>query len=214
MVRSHPRFKHHTNEECNKIPPLQKVSEKDEKNGISHAYQKLKGFYKGMLNLGPGYIRDARMEEWLTRGHISMHEISLCSETLIKKKQTRRTLYSHKEMDLETAQNNAVVKFPLLNQGDYDMTKLRIEQYIQLEDYTLWEKNDVKARSILMMALPNEHQLTFNQYRDAKTLFEAIQSRFGGNDATKKNQKTLLKQMYENFNALSLESLGSIFNRL
>ncbi|GJR46388.1 putative ribonuclease H-like domain-containing protein [Tanacetum coccineum] len=86
-------------------------------------------------------------------------------------------------------------EFPLLNQGDYDMTKLRIKQYIQLEDYALWEKNDVKARSILMMALPNEHQLTFNQYKDAKTLFEAIQSRFGGNDATKKNQKTLLKQM-------------------
>ncbi|GKD12000.1 hypothetical protein Tco_1196407 [Tanacetum coccineum] len=113
---------------------------------------------------------------------------SLCSKTLIKKKQTRRSLCSHKEIDLETAQNNAVVKFPLLNQRDYDMTKLRIEQYIQLEDYALWE--------------------------DAKTLFEAIQSRFGGNDATKKNQKTLLKQMYENFNASSSESLDSIFNRL
>ncbi|GKC07145.1 homeodomain-like protein [Tanacetum coccineum] len=44
MVRSHPRFKRHTNEQCNKIPPLLKVSEKDEMNGISHAYQKLKGF--------------------------------------------------------------------------------------------------------------------------------------------------------------------------
>ncbi|GJU19044.1 putative reverse transcriptase domain-containing protein [Tanacetum coccineum] len=32
------------------------VSEEDEKNGISHAYQKLKGFYKGVLNLGPEYI--------------------------------------------------------------------------------------------------------------------------------------------------------------
>ncbi|GJX74397.1 homeodomain-like protein [Tanacetum coccineum] len=51
MVRSHSRFKHHTNEQCNKIPPLLKVSEKDEMNGISHAYQKLKGFYKGVLNL-------------------------------------------------------------------------------------------------------------------------------------------------------------------
>ncbi|GKC10541.1 hypothetical protein Tco_1007323 [Tanacetum coccineum] len=29
------------------------VSEKDVKNGILHAYQKLKGFYKGVLNLGP-----------------------------------------------------------------------------------------------------------------------------------------------------------------
>ncbi|GJQ95533.1 hypothetical protein Tco_0006672 [Tanacetum coccineum] len=55
------------------------------------------------------------------------------------------------------------------------------------------KKNSVKARSMLLMALPNEHQLTFNQYKDAKTLFDAIQTRFGGNDATRKNQKTLLK---------------------
>ncbi|GJZ03183.1 hypothetical protein Tco_0521144 [Tanacetum coccineum] len=68
MVRSHPRFKRHTNEQCNKILPLLKVSEKDEKNGISHAYQKLKGFYQGVLNLGPDYIRNAKTEEWLTRG--------------------------------------------------------------------------------------------------------------------------------------------------
>ncbi|GKB07959.1 mitochondrial proton/calcium exchanger protein-like protein isoform X1 [Tanacetum coccineum] len=75
MVRSHPRFKHHTNEQCNKIPPLLKVSERDKKNGISHAYQKLKGFYKGVLNLGPDYIRNAKTEEWITREHISVHEM-------------------------------------------------------------------------------------------------------------------------------------------
>ncbi|GJR08555.1 putative reverse transcriptase domain-containing protein [Tanacetum coccineum] len=62
MVRSHPRFKHHTNEQCNKIPPLLKVNEKDVMNGVSHAYQKLKGFYKGVLNLGPDYIRNAKTE--------------------------------------------------------------------------------------------------------------------------------------------------------
>ncbi|GKF56921.1 hypothetical protein Tco_0170458 [Tanacetum coccineum] len=67
---------------------------------------------------------------------------------------------------------------------------------------------------MLLMALPNEHLLTFNQYTDAKTLFAAIQTRFGGNYATKKTQKTLLKQMYENFNAPRTESLESIFNRL
>ncbi|GJV05987.1 putative reverse transcriptase domain-containing protein [Tanacetum coccineum] len=75
MMRSHPRFKYHTNEKCNKIPPLLKVSEEDKMNGISHPYQKLKGFYKGVLNLGPDYIRDAKMEEWITRGHISVHEM-------------------------------------------------------------------------------------------------------------------------------------------
>nr|GEW94710.1 hypothetical protein [Tanacetum cinerariifolium] len=42
------------------------------------------------------------------------------------------------------------------------------------------KKNDVKARSMLLMALPNEHLLTFSQYKDAKTLFEAIQARFSG----------------------------------
>ncbi|GJR64656.1 ribonuclease H-like domain-containing protein [Tanacetum coccineum] len=76
------------------------------------------------------------------------------------------------------------------------------------------KKNDVKARSMLLMALPNEHLLTFNPYKDAKTLFAAIQARFGGNDAIKKTQKTLLKQMYENFSALSTESLDYVFNRL
>ncbi|GJT43594.1 putative reverse transcriptase domain-containing protein [Tanacetum coccineum] len=75
MGQSHPRFKNHTNEQCNKISPLLKVSEKDEKNGISHAYQKLKGFYKGVLNLGPEYIRNTKTKEWLTRGHISVHDM-------------------------------------------------------------------------------------------------------------------------------------------
>ncbi|GKE62293.1 hypothetical protein Tco_1512660 [Tanacetum coccineum] len=37
MVRSHPRFKNHTNKQCNKIPPLLKVSEEDKMNGISHS---------------------------------------------------------------------------------------------------------------------------------------------------------------------------------
>nr|GEW86419.1 ribonuclease H-like domain-containing protein [Tanacetum cinerariifolium] len=76
------------------------------------------------------------------------------------------------------------------------------------------KKNDVKARSMLPMALPNEHLMTFNQYNDAKSLFVAIETRFGGNEATKKTQKTLLKKMYENFSATSTKSLESIFNRL
>ncbi|GKB12613.1 hypothetical protein Tco_0846536 [Tanacetum coccineum] len=61
IVGLHPRFKHHTNEQCNKIPPLLKVSEEDKMNEIPHPNQKLKGFYKGVLNLGPNYIRDAKM---------------------------------------------------------------------------------------------------------------------------------------------------------
>ncbi|GJU08658.1 putative ribonuclease H-like domain-containing protein [Tanacetum coccineum] len=45
------------------------------------------------------------------------------------------------------------------------------------EERTL-KRNDVKDRSILLMAIPNEHQLTFNQYKDAKTFSESLNSIF------------------------------------
>ncbi|GJV91899.1 hypothetical protein Tco_1539712 [Tanacetum coccineum] len=45
------------------------------------------------------------------------------------------------------------------------------------------KKNDMKARSMLLMALPNEHLMTFNQYKDAKTLNQKIivEQVFNGN---------------------------------
>nr|GFA73864.1 ribonuclease H-like domain-containing protein [Tanacetum cinerariifolium] len=52
---------------------------------------------------------------------------------------------------------------------------------------------EVKARSTLMMGISNEHQLKFNSIKDAKQLLEAIEKRFGGNAATKKTQRNLLK---------------------
>ncbi|GJZ25056.1 putative ribonuclease H-like domain-containing protein [Tanacetum coccineum] len=76
------------------------------------------------------------------------------------------------------------------------------------------KKNDVKARGLLFMTLPNGHQLTFSQYLNAKSMSATIEIRFGGNAATRKTQKTLLKQQYKNFSASSSESLDSIFNRL
>nr|GFB40639.1 hypothetical protein [Tanacetum cinerariifolium] len=47
--------------------------------------------------------------------------------------------------------------------------------------------------------------LKFNSHKDAKTLLKAIKKRFGGNTKTKKVQKTLLKQQYENFTGSSSE---------
>ncbi|GJR73825.1 hypothetical protein Tco_0086190 [Tanacetum coccineum] len=38
------------------------------------------------------------------------------------------------------------------------------------------KKNDVKAISLLLMAIPNEHRLTCSQYTDAKTIFAAIET--------------------------------------
>ncbi|GKE41148.1 hypothetical protein Tco_1464553, partial [Tanacetum coccineum] len=64
------------------------------------------------------------------------------------------------------------------------------------------------------MALPNEHQLKFNTYKDAKTLMQAIENRFGGNATTKKTQKNILKQQYENFAASSTEVIEQTYERL
>ncbi|GKA03028.1 putative ribonuclease H-like domain-containing protein [Tanacetum coccineum] len=81
---------------------------------------------------------------------------------------------------------------------------MRMEQYLQCIDYTLWEilkngnapivtktidgkesvipstsveekaqrKAKLKAKNTLLMALPNEHQLKFNSYKDAKILMQ------------------------------------------
>nr|GEW84227.1 retrovirus-related Pol polyprotein from transposon TNT 1-94 [Tanacetum cinerariifolium] len=72
----------------------------------------------------------------------------------------------------------------------------------------------VKAKSTLMMGIPNEYQLKFNSLKDAKQLLEDVEKRLGRNAATKKTQKNLLKQQYENFTASSSEMLDKNFDRL
>nr|GEW97331.1 hypothetical protein [Tanacetum cinerariifolium] len=78
----------------------------------------------------------------------------------------------------------------------------------------LARKNELKARGTLLISLPDKHQVKFNSHKDAKTLMEAIEKRFGGNTKTKKVQKTLLKQQYENFTGSNSESLDQIHDRL
>ncbi|GKC46496.1 ribonuclease H-like domain-containing protein [Tanacetum coccineum] len=53
---------------------------------------------------------------------------------------------------------------------------------------------ELKARSTLLMGVPNEHQLKFNSIKDDKSLLQAVEKKFGGNAATKKTQRNLLKQ--------------------
>nr|GEZ40053.1 xylulose kinase-1 [Tanacetum cinerariifolium] len=50
-----------------------------------------------------------------------------------------------------------------------------------------------KARTTLLMALLEDHLAKFHKMVDAKEMWEAIKSRFGGNDESKKMQKYLLK---------------------
>nr|GFC83021.1 ribonuclease H-like domain-containing protein [Tanacetum cinerariifolium] len=96
-----------------------------------------------------------------------------------------------------------VAKIPILDTGKFEQWQFRIQQYLQHEHYALWEKkkNDVKARTTLLLSLPDEHQLRFNKYKTAREFWAAILKTFGGNKATKKRKKNLLKQQYGNFKA-------------
>ncbi|GJV92309.1 ribonuclease H-like domain-containing protein [Tanacetum coccineum] len=76
------------------------------------------------------------------------------------------------------------------------------------------KRNEIKARGTLLMALPNKDQLKFHSYKDAKLLMEAIEKRYGGNKESKKVQRTLLKQQYENFAGSSSETMDQTFDRL
>ncbi|GJZ41476.1 hypothetical protein Tco_0588362, partial [Tanacetum coccineum] len=54
---------------------------------------------------------------------------------------------------------------------------------------TLARERERKARTILLMALPEDHLAKFHKMTDAKYMWEAIKSRFGGNDEYKKMQE-------------------------
>nr|GEY76166.1 ribonuclease H-like domain-containing protein [Tanacetum cinerariifolium] len=140
----------------------------------------------------------------------------------------------------------SAAKLPILNPNEFDLWKMRIEQYFLMKHYLLWEviingdspaptivvngvvqpvtimsadqklakRNELKARGTLLMALPNKHQLKFNSHKDAKTLMETIEKRFGRNTKTKKVQKTLLKQQFKNFTGSSSKNLDQIHDSL
>ncbi|GJV32966.1 ribonuclease H-like domain-containing protein [Tanacetum coccineum] len=147
------------------------------------------------------------------------------------------------ESQSDSTQTVSSLKLPMLKTGDYDLWSMRMEQYLTHTDYALWEvivngdapavasastegpippktaeqkiarKNELKAKSTLLLAIPDEHLLKFHGIKDAKSLWEAIKTRFGGNKESKKMQKTILKQQYENFTASRSEGLDKIYDR-
>ncbi|GJR69584.1 hypothetical protein Tco_0015649 [Tanacetum coccineum] len=73
--------------------------------------------------------------------------------------------------------------------------------------------NQERVKSILLLAIPDEYLLKFHNVADAKSLWEAIKSRFGGNEESKKMQKNVLKHQFENFSTTLNESLDKAYDR-
>nr|GEX62899.1 xylulose kinase-1 [Tanacetum cinerariifolium] len=61
----------------------------------------------------------------------------------------------------------------------------------------LKKERERKARTTLLMAIPEDHLAKFHKITDAKEIWEAIKTRFGGNDKSKKMQKYILKQQFD-----------------
>nr|GEX38673.1 ribonuclease H-like domain-containing protein [Tanacetum cinerariifolium] len=74
-------------------------------------------------------------------------------------------------------------------------------------------ERDIKARTTLLMALPEDHLEKFHKMADAKEMWEAIKSRFCGNDESKKMQKYLLKQQFKGFSVSASEGLYKGYDR-
>ncbi|GJW58133.1 hypothetical protein Tco_0104864 [Tanacetum coccineum] len=122
---------------------------------------------------------------------------------------------------VESPQMVSTVKLPILKKGEYTLWSMRIEQYLTNTDYIppktaqalLQRQRERKAKSILLLAIPDEYQLRFHGIKDAKSLWAAIKSRFGGNVESKKMQKTVLKQQFENFSVSDTEGLDKAYDR-
>ncbi|GJT92618.1 hypothetical protein Tco_1081463 [Tanacetum coccineum] len=119
-------------------------------------------------------------------------------------------------------QSTQIIKLPILQPGEYDLWKMRIEQYLQCIDYTLWEIEEkgnapivtktVDGKETVIPPTSVEEKAQKGRIKGKKHF--AIKNRFGGNAATKKTQKNLLKHQYENFAASSTEVIEQTYERL
>ncbi|GJV92620.1 hypothetical protein Tco_1540433 [Tanacetum coccineum] len=104
----------------------------------------------------------------------------------------------------------STIKLLILKKGEYDIWAMKMEHYLAHTDYPIWEKycsqsKREKRMDILLMALPEISCKVI--VTDAKEMWDAIKSRFGGNDESKKMQKYILKQQVEGFSISNTEGL-------
>nr|GEX55612.1 ribonuclease H-like domain-containing protein [Tanacetum cinerariifolium] len=77
----------------------------------------------------------------------------------------------------------------------------------------LARERERNARTTLLMAIPKDHLAKFYKMTDAKEMWEAIKSRFGGDDESKKMQKYILKQQFKDFSVSNSEGLHKGYDR-
>ncbi|GJW43332.1 hypothetical protein Tco_0072131 [Tanacetum coccineum] len=103
-------------------------------------------------------------------------------------------------MDQDSAYMVAASKVPILKPGEFEIWRIRIEQYIQMIDYALWEvikngatlpKTTIVEGVMIEMPITTVEGKAQGRLEDAKKLLEAVEKRFGGNGATRKTKESL-----------------------
>ncbi|GJT04249.1 hypothetical protein Tco_0838711 [Tanacetum coccineum] len=99
----------------------------------------------------------------------------------------------------------STIKLPIIKKGEYNGV-IKVLPPKTAEEILARER-ERKARTTLLMALPEDHLAKFHKMTDAKEMWEAIKTRFCGNDESKKMQKYILKQQFEGFSISNSEGL-------
>ncbi|GJW85533.1 putative ribonuclease H-like domain-containing protein, partial [Tanacetum coccineum] len=118
---------------------------------------------------------------------------------------------------VESPQMVSTVKLPILKKGEYTHWSMRMEQYLTNTYYSLWQvilNGDGPIQVTTdEKVVETEYQLRFHGIKDAKSMWAAIKSRSGGNVESKKMQKNVLKQQFENFSVSDTEGLDKAYDR-
>ncbi|GJX27963.1 ribonuclease H-like domain-containing protein [Tanacetum coccineum] len=101
------------------------------------------------------------------------------------------------------------LRIPMIKKGEYDHMFHEIYSILPSLIMILWGYNPPMERPRPQLDLYPRQVMML----DARTLWLAIKARFGGNEASKKMQKNLLKQQFETFTIGSREELDSAYER-
>ncbi|GJV44555.1 hypothetical protein Tco_0344702 [Tanacetum coccineum] len=95
------------------------------------------------------------------------------------------------------------IKLPILKKEEYDIWAMEMEHYLEYIDNEVWK----------VIQNGNSKKRKFHGMDDAKEIWEAIRTRFGGNANSKKMQKAVFKQQFEAFKISNSEGLEKGYDR-
>ncbi|GJU16034.1 putative ribonuclease H-like domain-containing protein [Tanacetum coccineum] len=131
---------------------------------------------------------------------VSFRERKYCENVGITVGSLKKTVLWRLELINLPRSNFAEINLKTLNGDEAIFEKEREKQGLYL---CLWP----------LLPPPEDHLAKFHKMTDAKEMWDAIKSRFGGNDESKKMQKYILKQQFEGFSVSNTEGLHKGYDR-